>query len=111
MTLSMTRWIWDRALWWDATVRCAAVVFLMDEAGIDIVVATSRYSYAISSGATASSFSNASTLSGLPVRPLLVYVKGRPDLTFYVGNTMEFLTSRKTVACGLPTLPSRLVIG
>jgi Xaa-Pro aminopeptidase len=63
---------------------------LMEEAGIDIVVATSRHNLRYLLGGYSFFFFDRFDAIGVArYVPALVYVKGRPDLTLYVGNTME----------------------
>ncbi len=63
---------------------------LMDDAGLDVVVATSRHNVRYLMGGYTFFFFDRFDAIGLGrYVPAVVYFKGRPDLTLYVGNGME----------------------
>jgi Xaa-Pro aminopeptidase len=63
---------------------------LMEETGVDVVVATSRHNIRYLMGGYTFFFFDRFDAIGLGrYVPAVVYFKGRPDLTLYVGNGME----------------------
>lgn len=63
---------------------------LMDEAGIDVLVATSRHNVQyLLGGYTFFFFASMEAIGVSRYLPALVYQRGRPDTTAYVGNSME----------------------
>lgn len=63
---------------------------LMDEAGLDVIVATSRHNVRYLMGGYSFFFFDRFDAIGVGrYVPAVVYCKGRPDLTLYVGNGME----------------------
>ena len=63
---------------------------LMEEAGIDVLLATSKHDTATCSAATRFIFFSAMDAIGHSrYLPIVIYAKGRPDQAAYVGNRME----------------------
>ena len=63
---------------------------LMDEAGIDVLVATSRHNvHYLLGGYTFFFFASMDAIGVSRYLPALVYQRGRPDTAAYVGNSME----------------------
>ncbi len=63
---------------------------LMEEAGLDVIVATSRHNVRYLLGGYSFFFFDRFDAIGVGrYVPAVVYCKGRPDLTLYIGNTME----------------------
>lgn len=63
---------------------------LMEEAGLDVIVSTSRHNIRYLMGGYSFFFFDRFDAIGLGrYVPAVVYFKGRPDLTLYVGNGME----------------------
>jgi len=63
---------------------------LMDDAGTDVLIASSKHNVSYLLGGYRFFFFDAMDAIGLSrYLPLFVYVKGRPDLSLYVGNVME----------------------
>jgi Xaa-Pro aminopeptidase len=63
---------------------------LMEEAGLDAIVVTSRHNLRyLLGGYTFFFFDHFDAIGVGRYVPALVYVKGKPELTLYVGNSME----------------------
>ena len=63
---------------------------LMDTAGIDVLIASSKHNVSYLLGGYRFFFFEGMDAIGLSrYLPLFLYVKGRPDLSLYVGNAME----------------------
>ena len=63
---------------------------LMDTAGVDVLIASSKHNVGYLLGGYRFFFFEGMDAIGLSrYLPLFLYVKGRPDLSLYVGNVME----------------------
>lgn len=68
----------------------AALDRLMEDAGLDAVVATSRHNVRyLMGGYSFFFFDHFDAIGAGRYVPAVVYCKGRPDLTLYIGNAME----------------------
>jgi Xaa-Pro aminopeptidase len=63
---------------------------LMERSGIDIIIATSKHNTRdLLGGYSYFFFAGFDAIGNSRYLPVVVYFRGRPDLTYYVGNAME----------------------
>src|ERR1017187_1642790 len=63
---------------------------LMDEAGIDVVIATSKHNVAYLLGGHRANFFDYMDATGIPrYLPVLVYPRAKPEQAAYIGHRLE----------------------
>ena len=84
----------------------------MDEAGIDLVIATSKHNVQYLLGGHRANFFDYMDATGVTrYLPVFVYPKGAPEKAAYIGHRLEKFQTRGQAACGRrrrrPTPPAR----
>src|ERR1700694_1297459 len=77
---------------------CARLDRLMDEAGLDVVLATSRHNVQyLLGGYRCFFFESIEALGTSRYLPIVVYPKGRPDDALYVGSLIEKIARERNI--------------